>query len=158
MYYVEAKAKLNIPKSSILEQIRKPGNLEDFHPFCKSNKALKWPGEGAIDELIYLNGITYKRRFYNWTEDGYDLKIGGRRRETTVNWVVEGNKVQSSLRVRINPDFITKNKVLRWFLWHFYTKYLLKSYIDNVVRGFEYFMNTGRKVQSNQFGRHSWFS
>ena len=42
--YVEAERKFNKSKEKILEEIRRPGNLNDYHPFCKVNKALKWPG------------------------------------------------------------------------------------------------------------------
>ena len=51
--YVEAERKFNKSKKKILKEIRRPGNLNDYHPFCKENKALKWPGKGSIDELEY---------------------------------------------------------------------------------------------------------
>ena len=35
MYYVEATANFNKPKKVIEDAIKKPGCLEDFHPFCK---------------------------------------------------------------------------------------------------------------------------
>ena len=54
--YVESKAYFKMPKSYILGQIREPGCLNKFHPFCKKNIAHKWPGNGSIDELEYLNG------------------------------------------------------------------------------------------------------
>ena len=25
------------------------------------------------DELVYLNGVRYKRRFFNWSENGYEV-------------------------------------------------------------------------------------
>ena len=40
MYYVEATANFNKPKKVIEDAIKKPGCLEDFHPFCLSNKTL----------------------------------------------------------------------------------------------------------------------
>ena len=76
MYYVEAIACFDKPKKLIEDAIKKPGCLEDFHPFCYSNKVLSWPGDNSEDELIYLSGVKYKRRFFNWTENGYDLEIG----------------------------------------------------------------------------------
>ena len=73
--YVESKVELNLPKSKILNLIREPGNLNKYHPFCKKNIAHKWPGNGSIDELEYLNGRKYKRYFFNWTDNGYDLSL-----------------------------------------------------------------------------------
>ena len=158
MYYVEAFAKFNKPKQTIEDAIKKPGCLEDFHPFCASNKALSWPGDNSIDELVYLNGVRYKRRFFNWSENGYDLEIGGSKRKSIVNWVISGNEINSSLRVRINPDILYKNSFIKWIAWNLYIKFMIQSYINHVIKGFKFYIETGKKVQSNQFGKHRWFS
>ena len=158
MYYVEASAKFNKPKKVIEDAIKKPGCLEDFHPFCHSNKALLWPGNNSEDELIYLNGIRYKRKFFNWTENGYDLEIGGSKRKAIVNWIIKGNNNVSSLLVRINPDLPFKNRFIKWLVWNLYIKLSIQKYINHVVKGFKFFIETGNKVHSNQFGKHSWFS
>ena len=158
MYFVEAQANFNKPKKIIEEAIKKPGCLEDFHPFCKSNNAITWPGNESIDELIYLNGVKYTRKFYNWTENGYDLSIGGSRRQSTVNWVITGDDYKSSLRIKINPDIQYKNPIIKWLMWNLYIKHMIQSYINHVVKGFKYHIDTGQKVKSNQFGKHTWFS
>ena len=52
--------------------ISAPGNLNDAHPFCKTNEALTWNGEEHVDRLEYLNGRTYVRRFQTWNPgEGY---------------------------------------------------------------------------------------
>ena len=66
--YVESKVSLKIPKSKVLDLITESGNLNKFHPFCKNNTAIKWHGNGSIDNLEYLNGMTLVREFYNWSE------------------------------------------------------------------------------------------
>ena len=106
--YVESKVALNLPKSRILNLIREPGSLNKYHPFCKRNDAIKWPGTNSIDELEYLNGLTFERNFFNWHENGYDLIIGKKNKSkmAQVNWVIEGNNEISSLRVRINPKYV----------------------------------------------------
>ena len=48
VYYEE---KINSSVDSLWDLISSPSNLEIFHPFCKSNKIIKWPGEHSIDEL-----------------------------------------------------------------------------------------------------------
>ena len=158
MYYVEATANFNKPKKVIEDAIKKPGCLEDFHPFCLSNKTLSWPGNNSEDELIYLNGVRYKRRILNWNEDGYDLEVGGSKRKSIVNWIINGDNNNSSLIIRINPDLLFKNRLIKWLAWNLYIKFMIQSYVNHVVRGFKFFIETGDKVRSNQFGKHSWFS
>ena len=158
MYYVEATANFNKPKKVIENAIKKPGCLEDFHPFCLSNKTLSWPGNNSEDELIYLNGVRYKRKFFNWNEDGYDLEVGGSKRKSIVNWIINGDNNNSSLIIRINPDLLFKNRLIKWLAWNLYIKFMIQSYVNHVVRGFKFFVETGDKVRSNQFGKHSWFS
>ena len=158
MYYVEATANFNKPKKVIEDAIKKPGCLEDFHPFCLSNKTLSWPGKNSEDELIYLNGVRYKRRFFNWNEYGYDLEVGGSKRKSIVNWIINGDNNNSSLIIRINPDLLFKNRLIKWLAWNLYIKFMIQSYVNHVVRGFKFFIETGDKVRSNQFGKHSWFS
>ena len=158
MYFVEARANFNKPKKVIEDAIKKPGCLEDFHPFCLSNKTISWPGNNSEDELIYLNGVRYKRRILNWNEDGYDLEVGGSKRKSIVNWIINGDNNNSSLIIRINPDLLFKNRFIKWLAWNLYIKFMIQSYVNHVVRGFKFFIETGDKVRSNQFGKHSWFS
>ena len=158
MYYVEATANFNKPKKVIEDAIKKPGCLEDFHPFCLSNKTLSWQGNNSEDELIYLNGVRYKRRILNWNEDGYDLEVGGSKRKSIVNWIINGDNNNSSLIIRINPDLLFKNRFIKWLAWNLYIKFMIQSYVNHVIKGFKFFIETGDKVRSNQFGKHSWFS
>ena len=79
VYYEE---KINSSLDSLWDLISSPSNLEIFHPFCKSNKIIKWPGEHSIDELIYLNGLTFIRKFKSWDKKkGYSLLIGEKEKE-----------------------------------------------------------------------------
>ena len=162
--YVESKVALNLPKSRILNLIREPGSLNKYHPFCKRNDAIKWPGTNSIDELEYLNGSTFERNFFNWHENGYDLIIERKNKSkmAQVNWIIEGNDKISSLRVRINPvigHFTPfKNKFMQILSWYLFVKPMLQSYINKVIKGFEFFVNTDMEVKPNQFGKHFWFS
>tara|TARA_S200000501_G_scaffold83124_2_gene75251 strand:- start:1705 stop:2190 length:486 start_codon:yes stop_codon:yes gene_type:complete len=160
--YVESQVEFNVPKSKILDLIREPGNLNKYHPFCKKNDAINWPGNGSIDHLEYHNGMKLNREFYNWTDDGYDLKIGGKRNMAIVNWIVKGDDNKSSLRVRINPNIKNyikiKNRFVQRALWFIYIKPMLQSYINHVLMGFNHFIKTETVVLQNQFGTHKWFS
>lgn len=63
--------------SVLWEIISKPGNLEQFHPYCKKNEVLKWPGIDSQDLLTYRNGKTYKREIIEWKEkESFSLLIG----------------------------------------------------------------------------------
>ena len=160
--YVESKVELNLPKSKILNLIREPGNLNKYHPFCKKNEIINWPGNGSVDHLEYHNGMKFNREFYNWTDNGYDLRIGGKRNMAIVNWVVEGDERSSSLRVRINPNIKNyipiNNRLIQRLFWFLYIKPMLQSYINHVIKGFSHYMNTDTNVFRNQFGTHRWFS
>ena len=160
--YVESKVSLKIPKSKVLDLITESGNLNKFHPFCKNNTAIKWHGNGSIDNLEYLNGMTLVREFYNWSDNGYDLKIGDKKNMAVVSWIVEGDKNNSSLRIRINPNidsFISyKNILIKKLIWFIYIKPMLQSYINHVTKGFKHYMIHDTYVLPNQFGEHKWFS
>ena len=164
MMFVEAKRSFKKSKSYLLNIIKEPGNLSYYHPFCKRNDAIKWPGPNSIDELEYLNGLTLERNFFNWHENGYDLIIGRKNKSkmAQVNWVIEGNDEISSLRVRINPEIRHytpfKNKFMQNLSWYLFVRPMLQRYINNVIKGFEYFVNTETEVKPNQFGKHAWFS
>ena len=156
--YVEAKKTFKKDKSEILEAIRVPGNLENYHPFCIENKIEKWPGKGSIDYVKYLNKLEYRREFIKWDENGYVLNIGVRRKVARVKWLVEGNSKESSLKITIEPKLPYKNKIINWLLWHIYIKHRLQSYIDNVVRGFSEYIQTKTRVIKNKYGKHPWYS
>ena len=156
--YVEAKKTFKKDRSEILDAIRLPNNLENYHPFCKENKVEKWPGKGSIDYVKYLNGLKYRRDFVKWDESGYVLDIGAKSKVARVKWLVEGNSTQSSLKITINPKLPYKNKIIRTIMWHAYIKYRLQIYINNVVEGFADYIDTKEKVPINKYGKHPWFS
>ena len=162
MMFVEAKRSFKKSKSYLLNIIKEPGNLSYYHPFCKRNDAIKWPGPNSIDELEYLNGRKYKRYFFNWTDNGYDLKIGGKKEMAIVNWYVEGSDEECSLRVRINPNIENyvpfKNILIQNIFWFLYIRPKLQSYINHVVNGFSFYVSNNKDINKNQFGKHSWFS
>ena len=155
--YVESKVELNLPKSKILNLIREPGNLNKYHPFCKKNEIINWPGNGSVDHLEYHNGMKFNREFYNWTDNGYDLRIGGKRNMAIVNWVVN-DESRSSLRVRINPNIKNyipiENRLIQRLFWFLYIKPMLQSYINHVIKGFNHYM----KTETNVLPKSIWYS
>ena len=74
---IKLTKRINSSKEEVWNLISSTNNLELFHPFYKSNKIIKWPGEGSSDELIYLNDFKLIRYFIEWHENkGYKLLIG----------------------------------------------------------------------------------
>ena len=82
--------RINSNRDQIWNLISSPKNLELYHPFCKSNNVIKWPGKGSCDELTYLNGIKLIRNFTKWEEKrGYELLIGRKNgKKSLVKWEI----------------------------------------------------------------------
>ena len=64
------------PAHEVWNVISRPGSLELCHPFCLRNIVQHWSGQESRDEVHYLNGLVYERRFRRWLKGtGYDLEI-----------------------------------------------------------------------------------
>ncbi len=142
--------------------ISAPGNLEPCHPFCASNPVEVWPGENARDEVHYLSGWVFERRFLRWFEGvGYDLEIGRRGGETSlVSWRITSLESHACvLRIAVYPYALQSVPVvLRWIPHNLRLRPILRSYLSSVIRGFEWYVTRGEPVPRNQFGSHPWFS
>ena len=76
---VAAERMIAAPAQKVWAAISMPGNLELCHPFCASNPVQVWQGPDSRDEVHYLSGWVYERRFLRWRDGvGYDLEIGKR--------------------------------------------------------------------------------
>ncbi len=150
------------PAESVWEAISEPGNLEPCHPFCASNPVDVWPGPDSRDTIIYLSGWSYERRFKDWIEGvGYDLEIGrpggGK---SSVSWrITPIDDEHCTLSITVLPSGVEKYPaVIRWIPFYFVLRPRLQSYLDSVVRGFEWYVTRGEPVPRNAFGVHPWFS
>ncbi len=158
VYYEE---KINSSLDSLWELISSPSNLELFHPFCKSNKVIIWPGEKSIDELVYLNGLTYKREFYSWEKlKGYSLFIGEKGKEQSyVVWEIFDKNGSNYLKITVYPYFLRNMpKLISYLPYKFIVIPALESYLKSVIGGINYYLNTKKRVPKNYFGEHKWFS
>jgi len=142
--------------------ISTPGHLEFCHPFCAGNPVHVWPGATAHDEVHYLNGWVFERRFLRWVEGrGYDLEIGRRGgRVSFVSWRLEITGPHScDLRITVYPHVLQSLPViLRWLPHRLRVRPLLQDYLLSVTRGVEWYMTHQEPVPRNHFGRHPWFS
>ena len=150
------------PGAKVWETISLPGNLEYCHPFCAENPVQVWPGKGARDEVHYLSGWVFERRFCRWIDGaGYDLKIGSRGGgQSFVSWRIAPIDSQNCiLRIAVYPHLLQNvPAAIRWLPHRLYIGPMLSRYLSSVVRGFEWYLLRGEPVPRNQFGSHPWFS
>lgn len=160
--HITAEQQIAAPAADVWRAISAPGNLENCHPFCSKNPVERWPGADSRDEIHYLSGWVYHRRFREWHEGvGYDLDI---LREdqliANVSWRISSVEAHSCvLRIRVVPRAIDSYAAaMRWLLFLVRIRPLLRSYLKSVTKGFEWFVVRGEPVPRNQFGKHPWFS
>ena len=159
---VTARQTIAAPAQEVWQAISAPGNLERCHPFCASNPVAKWPGPDSRDTIHYLSGWSYERQFQDWIEGvGYDLEIGrpggGK---SAVSWrIAPIDDSSCTLRITVRPHAVMRfPPVVRQFVFALRLRPLLRSYLDSVVRGFEWYVTKGEPVPRNAFGTHPWFS
>jgi hypothetical protein len=137
---VAVERTIEVPAQEVWAAISRPGNLELCHPFCASNPVRVWPGSHSEDEVHYLSGWVYVRRFRNWIEGvGYDLDIGRSGGATSaVSWRIRPIDDQScALKITVYPH---------------------RRYLKSVIGGFDWYLRSGEPVPRDHFGRHPWFS
>ena len=161
IWKAQYEMKIDSSVASIWEIITKPKNLELVHPFCKSNETINWPGVGSKDILIYHSGLKYIREFLTWDkEKGYSLLIGEKNKDRSyVVWKIFKRGNDNHLKITVYPYFLRDYPKLVSFLpYHLLIIPKLTEYLKNVVRGIDWYLKTGKKIEKNQFGKHSWFS
>jgi hypothetical protein len=159
---VAVAAPIAAPAEKVWEAISLPGNLELCHPFCAKNPVDVWPGEASRDEIHYLSGWVFERRFCRWIDGvGYDLEIGARGgRMSFVSWrILPKARGESTLRIAVYPHVLQQVPVvIRWLPHRLRLRPMLTKYLSSVVRGFEWYVTRGEAVPRDQFGSHPWFS
>ena len=159
---IAVQRQIAAPADKVWEAISMPGNLEPCHPFCKGNPVTVWPGPESRDEVHYLSGWVFERRFQRWIDGtGYDLEIGrkgGARSYVMWRVSVEDEKT-CFLSITVYPQLIQGlPPVLQWIPHWLRIRPYLKSYLTSVIRGFEWYVTRGKPVPRNEFGKHPWFS
>ena len=159
---VSKAATIAAPAAVVWQTITRPGSLENCHPLCSRNPVTRWPGADSVDEVHYLNGVVYERRFREWREgSGFDLEIFHKGRSLAwVSWrITPIDDARSSLRIIVYPLALQHLSPAIRFLPHWlYLRPRLASYLHSVVRGYEWFIARNEAVPRNQFGTHRWYS
>ena len=160
--------KRDIDVSSSCEEVwnlmTSSGKLENYHPFCRSNEVLKWDLENSVDLIEYYNGKILKRSFYEWNnKKGYKLIINDMKKDIAdVKWEIltsGSDTIKLSIEIRIlDGATMSYPTIINNILLTFYVLPLLGGYLESVLKGFKYFIETGSSVSKNQFGNNSLFS
>ena len=133
----------------------------EFHPFCSKNPIINWPGLNSVDQIHYYSGLVLERKFVKWVDNqGYSLFIGKKNeKKSFVKWEIEEKGKNSKLSVSIYPYIYNQAKKIVNFLPFFLiVKPSLTNYINSVMSGLGYYIDTNSKVKKNQFGTHKLFS
>lgn len=155
---VSSQIEINNSKEWVLNIIRSPRNLEKIHPFCKKNIIEIWNEEKSIDYVHYYSGKIYKRKFMKWNNEGYVLEIYEDRKLATISWRINSNDKSSIIEIIARPYMPFKYKLINIIIFNLYVRYLLKTYLDSVVKGLKYYSETDINVRKDQFGKHIWYS
>ncbi len=154
--------RIHAPAEKVWETISSPGNLSYCHPFCEKNPVEQWPGVGSKDAVHYYNGMVLHREFFRWIVGiGYDLKIGGaKNKPSRVSWRIQSESpTHSTLTISICAHILQHVPVfIRWLPHYLYLHPMLRSYLNSVLKGFEFYITTGQPVKRNQWGSHHYFS
>ena len=158
---VYSEKSINCDINSLWKVISLPSNLDLFHPFCKKNTVIIWSKENSIDQIEYLNGLIFQREFFEWEENkGYKLyihQIG--KPKSRVEWKIKGDSYKSIINISVSPYlFNSGNKYLNVLPYYLVTRPFLLSYLESVTSGLKYYLEQGKTVTKNQYGKHIWFS
>ena len=160
-WYVTQSSKIDCNVHKLWKIITTKSNLELFHPFCKKNKVIKWLGSESIDEIQYLNGSVFRRKFCSWiNEVGYDLYINQLNKPSSfVSWRLSEQEDKSSITITVFPYLFNRGyKMVNFFPFFLVVRPLLSKYLSSVVGGLKLYAETDRQVEKNYFGKHLWFS
>ena len=155
---VSSYIKINKSANEVLNLIKSPNNLEKFHPYCISNKVDIWDCEKSIDYVNYYSGKIYKRKFTEWNENGYVLDIYDEVKTATISWIVKPEKTKSIVIIEADTIVRFNNIFIRYIVFHLYIKFMLRNYLNSVLKGLKYHLETDELVFEDQFGKHDWYS
>ena len=158
---ITAKKRIYSSKEDLWNLISKPGYLNLVHPFCKQNNVISWKSNNHSDELIYHNNLKFIRDFIKWNEkNGYELVIGEKnKKKSLVKWKISLVNNKTYLSITVYPYLMNQYpKIMSFLPYLIYIKPMLKSYLNSVLMGINWYLKTKKKVSKNQFGKHEWFS
>lgn len=159
---IGVRVEVDAPARVVWRAISAPGNLTDVHPFCASNDVDRWPGPGSRDHVRYHSGIHYQREALAWHDGtGYSFAVGPPSGATALaTWTIEPiDEGRCRFGIEVVPflrDDVTAEARAAYLSE--VVEGALPPYVESVVRGVRYFVESGEPVGRNQFGAHPLFS
>jgi hypothetical protein len=160
-YWTQSKIIIKANLEEVWSLLCEESHLELVHPFCKSHRKVVWNNQKKIDELTYLNGLTYKRTFYSWQKNkGFKLMIGKEKgKKSRVEWEIRALNEMTELKIKVTPYISEKfNIKIYYFLLRIYILPKLRKYLNYVNMGVKFYLEEKTAVKNNQFGKHKYFS
>lgn len=158
---IEVSATLAAPPKAVWAVLSTPGHLALFHSFVEHNPVKSWPGRSSRDFIHYNSGLVLERNVTHWDENGIDLLVGQPGGEQShVKWRLYPHDTDTTVLTII----IELNALQQWpwplrmLPFHFYIKPSVRTYLTYVLRGLNFYLQTGQIVAPDQFGRHPIFS
>ena len=158
---VSFEQEIEVSVLRLWEIISKPGHLEKFHPYCKKNEAIKWPGLKSQDILTYLNGKTYKREILEWnTNESFSLLIGNfDGPKSLVKWEFKDNEENTIVKITVYPHLLINWPIfLSYIPYKLYITPKLNSYLKAVLCGLKLYAEKAQITKENMQASHPWFS
>ena len=158
---VSFEQEINSSLSSLWEIVSKPGHLKQFHPYCKKNEALKWPGSDSQDLLTYQNGKIYKREMVEWNEkESFSLLIGEiDKPKSFAKWEFKDNKKNTKVKITVYPHLLINwPNIFSYLPYKCYIIPQLRRYLKAVLCGLKYHAENDEIIEGNLLDSHPWFS
>ena len=159
--FVSFEQEIDTSLSRLWVIISKPGHLEQFHPYCKKNEAVKWPGIDSHDFLTYLNGKTYKREIVEWNvKESFSLVIGEiDGPKSFVKWQFKDNGKNTKVKITVYPHLlISWPKFFSFLPYKWYITPQLENYLKAVLGGLKHYAEKEEIIEENMLASHPWFS
>ena len=108
-----------------------------------------------------MNGLIYIREFSVWKPNkGFELSIGKKGgKKSKVIWEIK--ILDRGCEVKISVFPYSSSKISKYFhpiVNIIIVKPKLRKYLQSVLTGLKFYLDTNIKVKKNQFGKHAWFS
>jgi hypothetical protein len=154
---------INCSQEKLWNLLRTPQHLKVTHPYCKDHVAKEWGIVGAVDRLIFNNDNFVNRTLIEMDDHFFILSlIQDEKKENDIKVKFEAHKLlddKCELYMTVSVDSFKKIPRPIWWL---YSRFKIVPsydlYISSVIKGYKYYLETGKSVKKNQFGYHPDYS
>ena len=80
--------------------------------------------------------------------------------ESFVEWKLKAISSElTELTITVHPHYLRNiPKILSFIPYYLLIIPKLSNYLESVTSGFDWFIETGKPIPKNHFGKHKWFS